>query len=163
MGTTTSIAIRDRVIAVIGVLTPTSPLNAAFHAYRNESADFVSFSEDNPDSALRRFQVRESGFRPAWLVSNTDVAEELTTLTVLVAYPQNSRAGKANTMDRDRIMYEDSQSIEQAIGLNGAANFTSAFGADASVRVSQVDARISRDACEYLSITVTYGYYRAMP
>lgn len=161
MGTTTAAAIRDRAITVISALVPIS-LRERFVAFRNEEgAEFLKWAEANPDAAFRRFQVRDDGNDQPPNVSNSDVEERLVTLAIRIAYPQNSRAGVKNALDRDRVMSEDQFKIEKAVGYSGASNFTSP-NPDASWRDGRVR-RVVGNSCDFLEIVQTMGYYRAIP
>src|SRR5690349_3072119 len=96
--TTTAGAIRDRIATVIEAIVPAVGPSAApdnrFKRYRNEGgADFEKWAAENPQAAFRRFQVRDDGNAEPPEVSNEDVEALRVTFHVMVAYPQNARAG----------------------------------------------------------------------
>jgi len=131
MATTTAAAIRDRIKAVIQALAPTSLTTSKFIAYRNEGgANFRKWAEQVDAAAFRRFQVRDDGDDSPPTVSNTDVEERIVTFQVIVAYPQNSRSGADNALDRDDLMKQDQRKIESAIGYIGRENFSSSIDAE---------------------------------
>ncbi|HEY1813015.1 MAG TPA: hypothetical protein VGG74_11780 [Kofleriaceae bacterium] len=159
MTTTTADAIRDRIIAVIAALAPTS-LPDRFAPFRNEeAADFATWASQNADAAWRRFQVRDTGDYTPPAVSNTDVSEEIVTFAIYVAYPQTSRGGAKNALDRDRVMKEDQRQIDEAVGLGGAANFTDPFP-NASWRGSKTTRKVVAGV-DMLVVTQTMGFWQA--
>lgn len=162
MSTTTADAIRDRVIAVISALVPASLPSDRFRPYLNEGdGDFAAFAADNADASWRRFQVRDTGDYSPPAVSNTDVAEDIVTFAIAVAYPQTSRAGAKNALDRDTVMKQDQRLLEQAIGLGGGANFAGSFP-NASWRGSKTARRVIAGV-DMLVITQTMGFWQAAP
>jgi hypothetical protein len=119
-------AIRDRAYTLVEAIVPTSLTRDTFRRYRNEgAADFRDFAEKTPAGALRRFQIRENAEDDPPLVSDTINERVRTVLELLVAYPQNSRTGNANAMDRDDVMNQDWKSINALLGLYGRGNFSS--------------------------------------
>lgn len=125
--TTTAANIRDRIIALIEALTPTSIAGTRFTKYRNEGgANFRGWAVGaGKASAWRRFQVRDDGSYEPPVVSNTDVELHFVTFEIVVAYSQDHRAGGDAALDRDDVMREDQLAIETAIGMRGRANFVS--------------------------------------
>lgn len=157
---TTADLIRDRIIDVIESLTPDLLAGDKFRRYRNEgNGDFEAWATANPDGAWRRFQVRDVGRDQPPEVSNTDVEERLITFSIVVAYPQTSRAGRKNALDRDTAMSHDQHDIEHAIGLTGRGNFMPPDYPDASWR-SGSTTRSVRQAVDFLEIEQTMAFYR---
>lgn len=147
----TAESIRDRIIAVIEALTPESFAGDKFRRYRNEGAGrFEDWADDNPQAALRRFQVRDTGEDTPPAVSNTDIEQREVTFSILVAYPQNARAGKDQALDRDDLMSLDQHQIEKAVGMQGRANFTSPY--PDACWLSGSTARTVGAACDFLEI-----------
>ena len=124
---TTADAIRDRIIAVIHALVPASLVRDRFRVYRDEAEDFIEWAQATKAGALRRFQVVDTFDDVGAATSDTLVEERIATFEVLVAYPQTARAGGEAGRDRVRMMREDQQLIEHAIGLRGYGNFTGAY------------------------------------
>lgn len=123
---TTAENIRDRIIAIIEALTPTSLAGDEFRKYRNEgAAGFTAWAAEQKAAAWRRFQVRDTGVDSPPDVSNTDIEMRYVTFEIRVAYPQTHRAGRDAALDRDDVMREDQRAIEYAIGMAGRSNFTS--------------------------------------
>lgn len=152
--------IRDRAIAVIEALTPTSDTGVKFRAYRNEGgADMQDWAEKNPAACRRRFQVRTVGntFTPP--ISNTDGEEHQVTLNVLVAYPQNGRDGKKQALDRDDTLDEDAFQIDKAIGMLGRANFSHPHPDACWIEGAPI-ARIVGVAVDFIEFVLTYIYRR---
>lgn len=118
-------AIRDRIIALIEAIAPTSLTADKFRVSRDEaSADFRAWSEQNKTACLRRVQVRNPGARTIPLVTNHDAARHELTLNVLIAYPNTHRYGVAAARDRDDVIDEDFRKLDYAIGIYGRANFS---------------------------------------
>lgn len=157
---TTPQSIRDRAIAVIEALVPTSDAGVPFRAYRNEAgADFQGWAEKFPAGCRRRFQVRTVGntFTPP--ISNTDGEEHQVTLNVLVAYPQNARDGIKQALDRDDTLDEDAFQIDKAIGMLGRANFSYPHPDACWIEGSPI-ARIVGVAVDFVEFVLTYIYRR---
>lgn len=160
MATTTPEPIRDRIIAVIAALTPTSDSSVPFRAYRNEGgADFQGWAEANTTAALRRFQVRLTGSSTVPEVSNTDYEEHTLIASILIAYPQFHRWGAANALDRDDVMDQDAFQVDKAVGMLGGANFTSPH-ADACWQDGAVMEHVRGQACDFVQFQMTYTYKR---
>lgn len=165
MATTTAAAIRDRAIAVIKALVPTSDEKLRFTPYQNElGADFRKAMLDHPPGAHRMFQVRTSGRDRGIEVTNEDVEEHWLELEVVVAYPQDHRWGPENALDRDDVMDQDQHMIEDAIGWRGSANFTTLTNADACWRdsLSAADPWERVDGVDFLVIKQLFSYYRSV-
>lgn len=125
MALATAAAIRDRVIQLIEWVDPVSLTGTRFRRYRNEwGADFNEASEKNPAGMFRRFQVRNLGNDEPPEVSNMVHEERRLALEILIAYPQDHRAGRDNALDRDDIIEEDWDYIDFNIGICGRANFS---------------------------------------
>ena len=121
---TTIEAIRDRMIALIVAIVPTSFAHDRFRAYLNEGgADFQKWAEDNPNGVRRRFQVRDIGDDDPPPVSNMLEEERMVTFRTLIAYPQNARDGKTQALARDDSISEDQLKLERAIGMYSRENF----------------------------------------
>lgn len=149
--TTTAEDIRDRIITVIESLTATSLAGDRFRVYRNEGAGFVDWCETKPGSAFRRFQVIETGSDQPPESSSAIEEERTATLQITIAYPRNARAGADQGLDRHDIMREDQRTIERAIGMHGAANFTSPY--PSACWLDGSTDREEGEACDYLIIT----------
>lgn len=166
MAITTSKAIRDRIAAVVGALTPTVHAELPFVPYRDEAgADFRRWANAHPQVCTRRVQARAvSGEQPPD-VANTDVSAQLATFDVIVAYARRWRAGAS--FDRDDTMEADRILIERAIGRDGYGNFAlsnpnaSWLGPDA--RGSQTGTTFERDDgdVDFLVIRQTMRFYRS--
>ena len=165
MSTTTAAAIRDRMIAVISALVPSSLSSDAFIEYPNEATgNFRVWANANPGAAWRSFQVRtilDPTAYHAVEVSNTDLEENYGTFVVTVSYPQDSRAGDGGALRRDDVIDQDRKMIEKAIGLDGAANFTPDTGADATYR-GHLPTVEAGDTCDFLVIRQTMSFTLAV-
>lgn len=159
---TTADSLVERVLDIIEALTPTaSPGAGRFRRYRGEGdGDFVAWCEANPESAFRRVAARHSGSVGVPEVSNGDFEERETTITVLIAYANDSRAGRDQTRARDQLIALDLDQLERAIGLYSRANFTPP-NPDAYFR-DWSSARIAQNACTFLSVEVTYAFQRSL-
>jgi hypothetical protein len=157
---TTAASIRDRAIAVIGALTPRSGLGRAFVKHRNErDGNFVKWCEANPAAAFRRFQVRQTADQGPD-VSNTDIEERRLTLTITIAYPQNSRTGVDNALDRDDVITEDYKQLDFAIGVYGRANFSPPYP-DAMPLGFSPEQIVLGEAVDFLVIEEDFIYQRS--
>lgn len=161
-GTSTAAAICDRVRDLIEALVPTKLSRDRFRSYRNEGdADFESWCEAHPTSALRRFQARDDGTEDPPEVSNTLVDMRHFTIVILVAYSQNARYGTDQAMDRDDTMDSDWGLINGTggIGIYGQANFPpgapyycTALGLEKS--------RLRGTSVDFIEIRARFSYYR---
>jgi hypothetical protein len=159
MATTTSAAIRDRMITVIRAIVPTSHAADLFVPYREErNQPFEQWAAENP--ILRRFSVRSTMAPPEVVVSNTTEEWREETFAVAVMYPHTHRYGDDGARDMDDIIEQDRIAIEDVIGLRGGANFTSAT-ADATWSGSQPDV-VRGEEVSFLVIPTTFGYWRAV-
>lgn len=158
--TATAEAIRDRCIALIEAIAPTLFTKDAFRRYRNEGkGDFAAWASANAAACRRRFQARDVGDDQTPPVSNLVAEERFLDLQIMVAYPQDSRAGRDNALDRDDVIVGDWKKIDFAIGVYGAGNFSGVnnctpLGASKTVdRVGDVD---------FLIIKARYQYWSAL-
>ena len=156
---TTAAAIRDRVKALIEAIAPAVDTQVRFRSYRNEGAGgFVQWSEEHAPACLRRFQARTSAaVNP---IDQGDFSADYRWLDVVVtvAYPQTGRWGEDGALDRDDCMDVDFGSIDAAIGVTNAANF-SATGAIPT----GCSKRIERGAnCDFLIVTESIRYSWAL-
>jgi len=160
---TTAESIRDRIIDAVTALTPNSLTRDRFRAYRNENgADFMKYADDNSSGAFRRFQVRDNGEDDVVAVSNTDYDMRFVTFQTIVAYPQTTRTGPDQALDRDDAMDTDFHQIDYAIGIYGRANFspiTVATYPDATPLGAKKDV-VHGVACDFLVITTSFSYRR---
>lgn len=159
---TTADALTERVLDIIEALVPAqSPGAGRFRRYRGEGdGDFIPWCEANPESAFRRVQARHAGVVGVPEVSNGDFEERTTTITVIIAYPNDARAGKDQTRSRDALIGIDLDQLEKAIGLYSRANFTAPHP-DACFR-DWSSLRLAQTACTYLTVDVTYAFIRAL-
>lgn len=161
---TTAAAIRDRLIAVIKGFTPNVMSRDRFRPYLNEGgANFISFAEANPAGMFRRFQIRDLGEDPMPEVSNSDRSQRSTRMSFLVAYPQTSRAGKDNALDRDDAMDVDRHQILYYCGIEGGRGNLSTPYPDACPTNQTGGERIAGNGVDFMSIEITYTYQRTAP
>jgi hypothetical protein len=160
MAIATEEAIRDRVIAIIEGLTPSSrPVTPKFLRYRNEGdGNFVRWAEASPAAALRRFQVRDDGRDGIPEVSNTDVEDARLLLIIEIAYPQDSRSGPAAALDRDDTGKADWKKINFAIGICGRANFSGANDCTPTGAIKRVE---QRNGIDLVVIEAGFRFYRS--
>lgn len=163
MGTTTAAAIRDRAEVVVKAITPTSDSLLAFTPWVKEAGQkFREAMEQNPAGAHRMYEVRTTGKDSELEVTNEDVEEHMVEVEVIVAYPQDARWGDDKA--RKRVMDQDRHAIEDAIGVRGSANFTNAFGVDATWRgATNLDGLIEEgNGVDFLVIKQLMSYFRAV-
>jgi lysophospholipase L1-like esterase len=160
---TTAEKIRDRLIAVIEALTPTSLSRDKFRAYRNEGdADFQSWAAQFPASGFRRFQIRDTGEDEHPEVSNEDCEERKVTFSITVAYPQTSRTGKGAALDRDDVIQQDRRSIDRAIGMIGRANLSAPYPDACWLKDgSSAPTRIEGDGVDFLEFRYQYLFQQS--
>ncbi len=155
----TAESIRDRVIALIKALTPTTLSSDKFREYRNEgAANFDDAMEKNPAAAFRRFQVRQVGDEEDPDVSNTQFEAVVLSLEIRIAYPQTHRYGPANGMDRDDVINQDWLRVNFAAGIYGRGNFTGSYDC---TPLGAVKTRESGGAIDYLVVRARYRYQRS--
>ncbi len=161
MPTSTPEAIRDRMIAVIEALTPTSDVRVPYRRYRNEGgANFQGWAEKNPTAARRRFQVRTAGRTTTPAVSNTDIEQHEVEVTITLAYPQTGRDGPDQALDRDDTADVDQFQIDRACGMLGKANFFSPYP-DATWIEGVPGERIEGETCDFIELRYVMIYFRA--
>jgi hypothetical protein len=157
---TTVDAIRDRIVKVIEGLAPTK-LTTRFREYLSEGdADFVTWCAENPAGALRRFQVLFDGTYALPAISCSDYEERSPVFNIIIAYPQDARAGKKQAPDRHTLIDRDLDQLEQSIGLYGRPNFAAPHPEASFLDWSS--RRESGDACDFLIVTLTLRFNRAL-
>ena len=125
---------------------------------RESSGDFVTWADDNPAAAFRRFQVRDTGDEVPPDVSNATEESIEITLEVRVAYPQTARTGRENALDRDDCIAKDWLKLNYTFGIYGAANFTGANDCTPLGATRVVD-RIGK--VDFLVVTARFMFYRS--
>lgn len=160
MATTTTDAIRDRMITVIGQTVPTVLTDARFRHYRNEAdGNLIAYAQANPEGNLRAYQVRFDGMLGVPDCSNSDFEARKALFTVIIAYPQTAVYGKGQALDRDTAIERDQALLEKNIGLYGRANFTAPAYPDACFLDSS--SRVMEgDGCDFLYYEVTMLFNR---
>ena len=161
--TTTVENLRDHIIALIAAITPLTHSRDRFIPYRNEGgADFQRWAEGlEGGAAFRRFQVRDTGRSPGPDITNTDVESRFVVFEILIAYPQSSRWGKKAALDRDDAANIDQHEIDRTVGLNGYANFTTAF-VPATWVGGGIEDRIIGEGVDFVRITQEMRFFRRM-
>lgn len=156
MATATIETIRDRIIALITALTPTSLTGDKFHVSRDESmADFRAMCESSPPGYLRRFQVDDDGTADNPESTNVDAALQIVTFVVQVAYPNTHRYGAAAGRDRKDVIDEDWRKLNYACGIYGRANFSGTNDCTPLGAVKEVD---KSEKVTYLVATMRMQY-----
>lgn len=160
MALSTVEAIRDRVITLIEQVDPVVLTSTRFRRHRNEGgAVFRDVVEKTPAGSLRRFQVRNLGSEDVPSVTNMDFREQLLALEIVVAYPQDHRAGRENAMDRDDMIESDWGEIDMNIGICGRGNFGSTYDCTPMGATKEIE----RGAvCDFLVIRAEYLFKRAL-
>lgn len=165
MATTTPALIRDRASEVIKALAPPAIAGSRFREDRAEyGGDFRAWARGAGGAAFRRYQVRDIGYVGLPAISNMDNEELRCKLEVVVAYPQDHRAGAAAAYDRDALIDQDWDAINFAIGWCGRGNFPAGSAYDACWMPGTDDETksIERDeGVDFLVLTLTYSYHRA--
>lgn len=158
---TTEDAVRDRAIEVIRTLVPSYVPAVRFVPHRNEhDGEFPDWCEQNPQSALRRYQVRFDGVIETPAVSNNDHEERVVLLTTMVAYPHNAKTGAKQALDRDTAISRDRDQLDRAIGVYSRPNFI-APNPDASWTSGDTQ-RVRVGAVDLLIITGLFRFRRAL-
>ena len=153
-------SLREHIINLIEAIHPAVLAGDRFRSYRNEGAgNFERWAEeDGKANAWRRFQVRDDGsYRPP-AVTNSDRELQDVWFDVLVAYPQNHRAGSLGALSRDDAMRSDQLLIETAIGVRGRSNFTAPYPI-ASWAEADETRRIRGDGVDFLMIRQRMIFY----
>ena len=160
MALSTVADIRDRVRTLIAQVDPVSLTDRRFRDGRHEyGADFRAWAEKNVPGSFRRYQVRNVGTEDIPEVTNMDFREQRLTLEILVAYPQDHRAGRDNAMDRDDLIEEDWDYIDFNIGLCGRGNFYTTHDCTPLGATKEIE----RGAvCDFLVIRAEYLFKRAI-
>lgn len=162
MSLATAEAIRDRILALIESITPTSLERDKFRRYRNEGdANFEEWAEKNPTAALRRVQVRETGDDEAPLVSSLAQEDVRAQFELRIAYPQSHRYGAQNAMDRYDTIKADWKLLKYNLcGTGGAArgNFS---GSHDCTPLPATMTRETGAGVDYLVATLVVEYTRS--
>jgi hypothetical protein len=161
MATTTPALIRDRVSAVIKALVPIAHAGDGFVEDRAQYAgDYREFAKALGPGVFRRFQARDAGIIGLPEVSDMVTEELQVTIEVLVGYGQDHRAG-GDAFLRDRLIHDDWQQINFAVGWCGRSNFPAGSAYDCCWRGGNPK-RIERvDGLDVLVIENTYSFHQA--
>jgi hypothetical protein len=155
----TAAAIRNRVIALLEAITPTSLAGTPFRGYRNEGdADFEAWAGKNPSAAFRRVQVRQVGEEDPPLVSHVTEERVRLKLEARIAYPQTHRYGDKNGLSRDDVIAEDWLKINRAVGIYGRGNFS---GTHDCTPLGAVKSREAAGPIDYLVVALEFEYVRS--
>jgi hypothetical protein len=157
---TTLESIRDRVIAVMEATTPAAPVKPSFIRYRNEgAARFDDWAENAAAGSLRRFQVRDDGSDEDAEVFNLDHMELVARFEIRIAYPQNSRAGRDNAMDRDDSNDSDWARIRWQLGPGyGRTNFSGSYPDAVPLEITKE--RETGNGVDFLIIRLRMSYIK---
>jgi hypothetical protein len=160
---TTVSALRSRARALVAAIVPTVMSDDRLIEYRNEGgADFRAWARANPTAAFRRWQLRDTGDDQSPSMQNTDLEARTIAFTLIVAYPQDERAGDAAALSRDDLALADETLIRLAIGVEGYANWTGADNPNATVIGYAVDRESDPTGVDFLAITLRLAYRRAV-
>lgn len=160
MPLSTASSIRDRVRTLLAQTDPVYLTGTRFRDFRNEGkADFREWAEKHPEAALRRYQVRNIGNDEPPAVSNTDVELRRLTLEIVIAYPQDNRAGRDNAMDRDDVIEQDWDYIDFNIGLCSRGNFYLTHDCTPLGCTKEIE---RGDTCDFMVIRAEYQFLRAL-
>lgn len=116
---TTPGAIRDRMVALVKLITPSVHAQQKFQHHREELT-FRPHCEANPGQSLRRFSVRHDGSTSQALVTDHTVERVEDGVIVEVAYPLDWRHGGTQMLGLDDVIAADAVKIEAAIGVPSA-------------------------------------------
>lgn len=153
--------IRDRIAQILKGLTPSMQATNRFREIRGEGADdLMTWAEENPTAAFRVFQVQFDGMVGVPEVSNSDFEERLARFVVTIAYPNDGRAGKRQSISLEKMIGQDLDQLEKVIGLYSRANFSAPYP-DACFR-DWSSSRSTLDVCTYLTVEVTYSFIRSL-
>lgn len=150
--TTTPAAIRDRLVAIIAGIVPTTEAGVPFREHRHESLDLRAFAEKEPEACFRLFEVRYSGARLPPEVSDTDVESEERSFEVAIAYASTNQFGDA--LDRDDVIDQDVNRVNHYVGTNGYGTVT-----DATMITDGID-REDGDVVTIARVDLTAVFYR---
>lgn len=160
MATSTPSAIINRLLTIIEAVDPVSLTSTRFRRWRNEGkADFRDAAEKLGGAALRRVQVRDIGSDEPPAVSNTVYEQRRLSVEILIAYPQDNRAGSANALDRDNVIDQDWDYIDFNIGLCGRVNFYTTHDCTPLGCTKEIE---RGQTCDFLVIRAEYYYFRAL-
>lgn len=160
MATTTTKAIRERIIELVRAIVPEILAEDRFRLFRGEGdADFVEAAASQGAGALRLFQVRDTGNWEAPEVSTMNLSGRRVTFEVLVAYPHTNRAGAANALDRDDAIRADERALERLVGLTGYNNFAGAH--PNATPLETASSRVPGEGVDVLYFQQTFFFYEA--
>lgn len=156
MATATLETIRDRIIALIEALTPTSLAGNPFRVSRDEhGADFQAWAEQHPAACLRRFQVIDDGTDDIPIVSNVDMSKLRARFSIVIAYPQSHRYGPGAGRDRRDVMDEDWRALNFVAGIYGRGSFS---GTNDCTPLGAVKSIERGEKVDFLIATAEYEY-----
>lgn len=158
MAATTATEIREVMASLMAAITPASLAADRFRRHREEM-EFTQWVDANPMASLRRFTISHDGNRRGPIISGADIEHRFASFEIFVAYPnRHARYGGQNRIDQEDLMLQDSEKIEDAIGVRGFANFT-----DSSIIGSEwTVSRSESDTARYIRITTMHSYYRSL-
>ena len=108
---------------------------------------------------LRRFQVRDIGSDEPPAVSNTVYEQRRLSVEILIAYPQDNRAGSDNALSRDNVMDQDWDYIDFNIGMCGRVQFYTTHDCTPRGCTKEVE---RGETCDFMVIRAEYDYLRAL-
>lgn len=157
----TIVGIRDRIASLLTGLAPsTLPLDRFVEFTNQQGADFLEWCETSPQASFRKFQVRHSGD-----FQTPDVSDNITegveaTISTIICYPHDHRAGASQAISRDTLIASDFSAYNFKCGLYGRSNFS---GLSDCVVLSPVRAsRQIASVCDFLVIEQTVFFYRTL-
>ena len=160
MALTTAEAIRDRVRTLVGWVDPVSLTSTRFRDSRSElKGDFREWAEKSVPGCFRRFQARNVGNDEPPAVSNMSFEERRLTLEIVIAYPQDHRAGPGNALDRDDLIEQDWVEIDTNIGITGRGNFGSTYDCTPIGCTKEIE---RGGVVDFLVIRAEFLYLRAL-
>jgi hypothetical protein len=145
--------------AALKALTPQGLSHVTFREHKLRG-DFRDWCNQNPNGAFRLFSIRGTGRTEPPAVTNTDVEWVSTEIECVIAYPLDYRAGPQLTLDRDDLIEDDLRQIDNTIGTNG---YLAIENAGAGVVVTIETRREEGIACAFGVLTMSAGFWRAMP
>ena len=155
--TSTSTQIRNLIVSLTTATVPTVHAKTRFLEHRYE-VPFRDWCEANPDSAMRRFSVRNqfNFFQPE--MTNTDVEEDIIDWELMVGYPNTLRYGSGAAVDMDAAIQTDKILLKNAVGLDGSVNFTTI--ASFMIDRASIDF-IPGDTVSFLRFVLPYRFFRS--